>query len=90
MKGWRADGHAFCNLQSFLSVYDVIKAELLEDKLFEGQPQAAKDWVKEVSRNDACKGAIVVCSRFLSFVISACMLACQQFQTRAFASCAPY
>lgn len=35
-------------LQAFLDVYATLREELLNDKLLEGQPQAAKDWLKEV------------------------------------------
>jgi hypothetical protein len=35
-------------VQAFLDVYAVLRSELLSDKLLEGQPQAARDWLKEV------------------------------------------
>lgn len=35
--------------QAFLDVYNVLREELLSDRLLQGQPQAARDWLKEVS-----------------------------------------
>lgn len=34
--------------ESFLAVYETLRNELIDDSLFEGQPQAAKDWMKEM------------------------------------------
>lgn len=34
--------------EAFLDVYAVLRSELLADKLLEGQPQAARDWLKEM------------------------------------------
>jgi hypothetical protein len=45
-----------CDLQAFLDVYATLREELLSDKLLEGQPQAAKDWLKEVSRDTRDRG----------------------------------
>jgi hypothetical protein len=34
--------------QAFLAVYTTLRDELLNDKLLEGQPQDARNWLKEV------------------------------------------
>jgi hypothetical protein len=45
-----SEQYASCCRQAFLDVYATLREELLNDKMLEGQPQEAKDWLKEVSR----------------------------------------
>jgi hypothetical protein len=49
------------SVQAFLDVYAVLRSELLSDKLLEGQPEAARDWLKEVSPLPAFATATWIC-----------------------------
>lgn len=42
---------SFCRVatQAFLEVYATLRVELLNDKLLEGQPEDARNWLREVS-----------------------------------------
>lgn len=45
-------------MQAFLDVYATLREELLSDKLLEGQPEDARNWMREVGYE--CQNAVIV------------------------------